>query len=74
MVFQFENSVIDKPIEVFTTRPDTIMGVSFIALSSEHEITKKLSENKDLQLWIEEMSKVKSAEKDQALQEKRFFS
>ena len=74
MVFQFENSVIDKPIEVFTTRPDTIMGVSFIALSSEHEITKrKLSENKDLQLWIEEMSKVKSAEKDQALQEKKGF-
>ena len=50
------------------------MGVSFIALSSEHEITKrKLSENKDLQLWIEEMSKVKSAEKDQALQEKKVF-
>ena len=74
MVFQFENSLIDKPIEVFTTRPDTIMGVSFIALSSEHEITKrKLSENKDLQLWIEEMSKVKSAEKDQALQEKKGF-
>ncbi len=74
MVFQFENSVIDKPIEVFTTRPDTIMGVSFIALSSEHEITKrKLSENKDLQLWIEEISKVKSAEKDQAIQEKKGF-
>jgi leucyl-tRNA synthetase len=74
MVFQFENSVIDKPIEVFTTRPDTIMGVSFIALSSEHEITKrKLSENKELQLWIEEMNKVKSAEKDQALQEKKGF-
>ena len=74
MVFQFENSVIDKPIEVFTTRPDTIMGVSFIALSSEHEISKrKLSENKDLQLWIEEISKVKSAEKDQALQEKKGF-
>ena len=74
MVFQFENSVIDQPIEVFTTRPDTIMGVSFIALSSEHEITKrKLSKNKDLQLWIEKMSKVKSAEKDQALQEKKGF-
>jgi leucyl-tRNA synthetase len=74
MVFQFENSVIDKPIEVFTTRPDTIMGVSFIALSSEHEITKrKLSENKELQLWIEEMNKVKSAEKSQALQEKKGF-
>ena len=74
MVFQFKNSAIDHPIEVFTTRPDTIMGVSFIALSSEHEITKqKLSKNKDLKLWIEEMSKVKSAEKDQALQEKKGF-
>ncbi len=74
MVFQFENSVIDQSIEVFTTRPDTIMGVSFIALSSEHEITKrKLSKNKDLQIWIEEMIKVKSAEKDQTLQEKKGF-
>ena len=74
MVFQFENSVIDQPIEVFTTRPDTIMGVSFIALSSEHEITKrKLSKNKDLQIWVEEMIKVKSAEKDQTLQEKKGF-
>ena len=54
MVFKFENSVIDQSIEVFTTRPDTIMGVSFIALSSEHEITKrKLSKNKDLQIWEE---------------------
>ena len=74
MVFQFENPVIDQPIEVFTTRPDTIMGVSFIALSSEHEITKrKLSKNKDLQIWVEEMNKVKSAEKDQTLQEKKGF-
>ena len=74
MVFQFENSLIDQPIEVFTTRPDTIMGVSFIALSSEHEITKrKLSKNKDLQIWVEEMIKVKSAEKDQTLQEKKGF-
>ena len=74
MVFQFENSVIDQPIEVFTTRPDTIMGVSFIALSSEHQITKrKLSKNKDLQIWVEEMIKVKSAEKDQTLQEKKGF-
>ena len=74
MVFQFENSVIDQPIEVFTTRPDTIMGVSFIALSLEHEITKiKLSKNKDLQIWVEEMLKVKSAEKDPTLQEKKGF-
>ena len=35
----------EKPntIEVFTTRPDTIFGVSFIVLSPEHELVKKIT-------------------------------
>lgn len=37
------------PIEVFTTRPDTIFGVSFMALAPEHELVKLLTtkEQKD---------------------------
>ena len=31
----------EKNIEVFTTRPDTLFGASFIALASEHPISKK---------------------------------
>ncbi len=31
------------PIEVFTTRPDTIFGVSFMTLAPEHELVKLLT-------------------------------
>ena len=38
----------DKTIEVFTTRPDTIFGVSFVTLAPEHELVSSLTtaENK----------------------------
>ncbi len=42
-------------ITVFTTRPDTIYGATFLALSSEHELVSKISkDNSDLQNFIEE--------------------
>jgi leucyl-tRNA synthetase len=31
------------PIEVFTTRPDTIFGVSFLTLAPEHELVSKIT-------------------------------
>jgi leucyl-tRNA synthetase len=38
----------DKYIEVFTTRPDTVFGVSFVTLAPEHELVETLTtaENK----------------------------
>ncbi len=43
-----ENSVSnDNIIKVYTTRPDTIFGATFIALSPEHNLSKKILE-KDL--------------------------
>jgi leucyl-tRNA synthetase len=33
----------DFSVEVFTTRPDTIFGVSFITLAPEHELVKEIS-------------------------------
>ena len=33
----------DEKIEVFTTRPDTIFGVSFMTLAPEHELVSKLT-------------------------------
>ena len=57
---------------VFTTRPDTIYGVSYSALSSEHEIVKYLIDNKLLSdkkiEAIKQMQKV--SERDRATQEK----
>merc|ERR1719409_2106716 len=32
-----------EPITVFTTRPDTIFGVSFMVLSPEHPLVKKIT-------------------------------
>ena len=52
MEFSFETSTSDL-IKVFTTRPDPIMGVTFIALYINHPITKKLIKtNKELEDWI----------------------
>ncbi|MDD2325515.1 MAG: leucine--tRNA ligase [Alphaproteobacteria bacterium] len=34
-----------EPIEVFTTRPDTLFGASFVAISANHPLAKKLAES-----------------------------
>ncbi len=39
--FQIQNS--KESIEVFTTRPDTIFGVSFVTLAPEHELVAQLT-------------------------------
>ncbi|TLF46801.1 leucine--tRNA ligase [Maribacter aurantiacus] len=47
-------------IEVFTTRPDTIFGVSFMTLAPEHELVSKITtpEQKDeVEAYIEATSK-----------------
>jgi leucyl-tRNA synthetase len=58
---------------VFTTRPDTIYGVSYSALAPEHEIVTYLIENKllsdDKIAQIEAMKK--TSERDRASQEKQ---
>ena len=33
----------DEQIEVFTTRPDTVFGVSFLTLAPEHELVQKIT-------------------------------
>ena len=39
--FQIENHA--ETIEVFTTRPDTIFGVTYMTLAPEHELVKKIT-------------------------------
>jgi leucyl-tRNA synthetase len=43
--FGFERVDGGDPIEVYTTRPDTLMGASFVGISPDHPITKNLEIN-----------------------------
>ena len=44
-------------ITVFTTRPDTIFGATFLAVSIEHDLSEKISkQNKNLAKFIKECS------------------
>jgi len=55
----FNVSEKNKKIKVFTTRPDTIYGSTFLALSSEHDLVVEISrKNSDLQKFIEDCKNI----------------
>ncbi len=43
----FHVSEIETKIKIFTTRPDTIYGATFLAISSDHELITKISKNNE---------------------------
>ncbi|MGH1374934.1 MAG: leucine--tRNA ligase [Alphaproteobacteria bacterium] len=45
--FKWDITGQDDKVEVFTTRPDTLFGASFIGLAPDHPLTEKLAGNKD---------------------------
>ena len=45
--FKIEGNPEVKKIKCFTTRPDTLFGFSFLAISVDHPISKFYEENKD---------------------------
>ena len=45
--FKIENSQNIKEIKCFTTRPDTLFGMSFLALSIDHPISKNYENNNE---------------------------
>ncbi|MDO4764122.1 MAG: leucine--tRNA ligase, partial [Flavobacteriaceae bacterium] len=60
--FKIEDSKIEneKGIEVFTTRPDTIFGVTYLSLAPEHELVLKIVSDEQKQAvldYIEATSK-----------------
>jgi leucyl-tRNA synthetase len=60
-----------KKLSVYTTRPDTLMGVTYVAVAPQHPIAAKAAaDNQDLQAFIERESKIKVAEADMATMEK----
>ena len=62
----------DEKLWVFTTRADTIMGVTFVAVAAEHPLaTKAAANNPELAAFIEECKKGGVAEADIATMEKK---
>ena len=62
-------------IDVFTTRPDTMFGASFVAIAADHPVAQKLAANaSDLQSFIEECRKGGTTAADIETAEKRGFN
>ncbi len=60
------------PLTVYTTRADTLMGVTYVAVAPEHPLAKKAAENNaDLQDFIDSCKATSVAEADIATMEKR---
>ena len=73
IAFQTEGDLPVKEIKCFTTRPDTLFGFSFLALSVDHEISKYFSENEEFQKFKNECSKTGTTEEAIAIGEKIGF-
>ncbi len=62
----------EAPVTIFTTRPDTLMGVSFLSIAAEHPLALKAAvDNPALAAFIEECRHGGTAEADIETQEKK---
>ncbi len=73
MTFDLETPVGDvTSFDIYTTRPDTLMGVTYLSLAAEHPIAKTVAENNPaLAEFIAECKVQSVAEADMATMEKR---
>ena len=70
--FPYELDGEQKLLRVFTTRADTIMGVTFCAIAAEHPLAARLAQDKpELQAFIDECRHGGVAEADIATMEKK---
>jgi leucyl-tRNA synthetase len=70
--FPYEIDGREQLLRVFTTRTDTIMGVTFVAIAAEHPLAERLAgDQPQLAEFIEECGKGSIAEADLATMEKK---
>ncbi len=60
--FKIEGTEEFNTIKCYTTRPDTLFGFSFLALSVDHPVSKFYSKNKDFEKFKQECSKTGTTE------------
>lgn len=62
----------ETPLKVYTTRPDTLMGVTYVAVAADHPWARKAAvQNEPLADFIEACSHVSTAEADMETMEKK---
>jgi len=71
--FKIEGKLPVEKIKCFTTRPDTLFGFSFLALSVDHEISNFYKEDNNFIKFKEECSKTGTTEEAIAVGEKIGF-
>ena len=71
--FKIESSKSINEIKCFTTRPDTLFGLSFLALSVDHPISKFYEKDENFQKFKERCSKTGTTEEAIANAEKIGF-
>ena len=72
LAFRLSSPISDhERIEVYTTRPDTLFGVTYLSLAAEHPITLALAEkNPELKEFVASCQQASVAEADMAQAEK----
>ena len=71
--FKIESKLPIKKIKCFTTRPDTLFGFSFLAISVDHPIAKYFEKNSDFIKFKKQCSKTGTTEESIAHAEKIGF-
>jgi leucyl-tRNA synthetase len=62
----------DETLTIYTTRPDTLMGVTYVAVAAEHALASEAAANNPaLKTFIDECRNTKVAEADMATMEKK---
>ncbi|CZF85538.1 leucine--tRNA ligase [Grimontia marina] len=62
----------ESDLEVYTTRPDTLMGVTYVGIAAGHPLAAKAAQNNpELAAFIEECKNTKVAEAELATMEKK---
>ncbi|MGY6276688.1 leucine--tRNA ligase [Methylomonas sp. MgM2] len=61
-----------QPVRIYTTRPDTVMGVTYVAVAAEHPVALKAAETSaDIAAFIESCKQMETSEAAMETMEKR---